>query len=118
MKKSIIRLVSIGAITGTITGLFGGGGGMMLVPMLTHFTDLDDSEVFPASLSTILPICIISLLLSYQPDLITGKTIAAYLPGSAIGGIIAGIWGKKIPTAWLHRILGIIILWGGIRYLC
>ena len=37
--------------------------------------------------------------------------------GSALGGSLAGLWGKKIPTRWLHRGLGVLILWGGIRYL-
>ena len=40
-----------------------------------------------------------------------------YLLGSALGGSLAGLWGKKIPTRWLHRGLGVLILWGGIRYL-
>jgi len=40
-----------------------------------------------------------------------------YLIGSLIGGVGAGLWGKRIPVLWLHRILGVLILWGGIRYL-
>ena len=42
----------------------------------------------------------------------------AYLFGSAAGGIAAGVWGRHIPVHWLHRSLGILILWGGLRYLC
>ena len=42
------------------------------------------------------------------------STFAFY---GAIGGVLAGMFGKKIPTVWLHRGLGILILWGGIRYL-
>ena len=45
-------------------------------------------------------------------------TAGTYLAGSAAGGLLAGIFGKKIPVLWLHRILGIFILWGGIRNLC
>jgi len=41
-----------------------------------------------------------------------------YLFGSAAGGFLAGMYGKKIPTKWLHRGLGVLILWGGFRYLC
>jgi uncharacterized membrane protein YfcA len=46
------------------------------------------------------------------------STALPYLLGSAIGGVAAGLWGKKIPVKWLHRLLGALILWGGIRYLC
>jgi uncharacterized membrane protein YfcA len=45
-------------------------------------------------------------------------TALPYLIGSALGGILAGLLGKRIPTVWLHRGLGILILWGGYRYLC
>ena len=40
-----------------------------------------------------------------------------YLIGGAIGGVLAGLFLKKLPTKWLHRILGIFILWGGYRLL-
>ena len=40
------------------------------------------------------------------------------LIGSGAGGILAGFFGSKIPTHWLHRLLGVLILWGGYRYLC
>ena len=42
----------------------------------------------------------------------------SYLAGSAAGGLIAGLTAKKIPTLYLHKGLGILIIWGGVRYLC
>ena len=107
-----------GACAGAVNGLFGAGGGMVLVPLLTTLTDLQDDEVFPASVSIILPVCLVSLSVTFQRGLLLWDDVLPYLLGSAVGGIIAGIWGKRIPTLWLHRLLGIFILWGGIRYLC
>ena len=40
-----------------------------------------------------------------------------YLIGGALGGVIAGMLLKRLPTKWLHRILGVFILWGGARLL-
>ena len=107
-----------GFCAGAVNGLFGAGGGMVLVPLLTGLTDLQEEEVFPSSVSIILPICFVSLLLSVSQDDLTLKQIWPYLLGSGLGGIAAGLWGRKIPVVWLHRILGVLILWGGIRYLC
>lgn len=115
-RYSGIALAGIAA--GAINGLFGAGGGMVLVPLLTWLTDLEDHEIFPASVSIILPVCIISLGLTFQFDSLTMRTAMPYLLGSSVGGIIAGLLAKRIPTVWLHRILGALILWGGIRYLC
>lgn len=106
-----------GVCAGAVNGLFGGGGGMVLVPMLTYAAKLEDSEVFPTSVAIILPICVVSLLLSSDFGH-TFHTAVPYLLGSAFGGILAGIFGRKIPVLWLHRGLGIMLLWGGIRYLC
>lgn len=119
MKKSKSLGSGIaGTIAGGVNGLFGAGGGMVLVPLLTWFTDLKDEEVFPSSVSIILPICLISLSITFRSGTVPWGTAIPYLIGSAVGGVFAGIFGKKIPTLWLHRLLGILILWGGIRYLC
>lgn len=91
---------------------------MVLVPLLTSLTDLEDDEVFPSSVSIILPICLVSLGFSLWHTDADWGTALPYLMGSAAGGVLAGIFGKKIPTKWLHRLLGVLILWGGVRYLC
>ena len=115
-KKWGFILAGIGA--GTVNGLFGAGGGMILVPLLCWLTSLDDDQVFPASVSIILPICFISLSFTLRNGTVPWNTAIPYLIGSTGGGILAGFFGKKIPTIWLHRALGVLILWGGIRYLC
>lgn len=115
--KSRTCLSVAGGAAGLVNGLLGAGGGMVLVPMLGKKTGLTEQERFPASVAIIAPICIISLLFSGQWQL-TFRQVLPYLLGSAIGGIAAGLWGRRIPTVWLHRLLGVLILWGGIRYLC
>ena len=117
MKKTVgFTLSGIGA--GAVNGLFGAGGGMVLVPLLTWLTPIDDSEVFPSSVTIILPICLVSLSFTLHRASIDPGSTLCYLGGSVIGGLLAGILARRIPTLWLHRILGIFILWGGIRYLC
>lgn len=107
-----------GAVAGAVNGLFGAGGGMLLVPMLTWLAALDDREVFPTSVCIIAPICIVSLLATGTLKNIPWSEAAPYLFGSIGGGILAGLFARKIPTKLLHRMLGVFILWGGIRYLC
>jgi len=106
-----------GAAAGLINGLFGAGGGMVLVPMLGERAGISEQERFPASVAIIAPVCVVSLLLSGSRN-ITFLQVLPYLLGGAVGGVAAGLWGKRIPTVWLHRMLGALILWGGIRYLC
>lgn len=117
MKKNW-GIIAAGLGAGAVNGLFGAGGGMVLVPLLVSVAKLADDEVFPSSVSMILPICLVSLSYSLIHNDFQWSISLPYLLGSAFGGVIAGIFGKKIPTLWLHRILGVLIIWGGIRYIC
>lgn len=116
--RAYLRPAISGFCAGAVTGLFGAGGGMVLIPLLTALTDIEDNQVFPTSISIILPVCLVSLCITifHAPPNIQGAL--PYLVGSGLGGFFAGKWGQKIPVNWLHRGLGILILWGGIRYLC
>lgn len=91
---------------------------MVLIPLLTLLTPLREQEVFSASLAVILPICLVSLGLTWIQTGLPWQQALIFLPGSALGGLAAGIWGKRIPVCWLHRGLGLLILWGGIRNIC
>ena len=116
-QKKALGSALAGAGAGAVNGLFGAGGGMILVPLLTALTASEDEEIFPSSISIILPICLVSLGFSAMQAPLPWLEAFPYLIGSAIGGILAGIWGKKVPLVWLHRGLGLLILWGGVRYL-
>ena len=118
IKRSGFGLILAGAAAGAVNGLFGGAGGMVLVPLLTLLTDLNDGEIFPASVITILPLCLISLFVTYNTAVPDWQQLIPYLIGSVIGGLCAGYLSKKLSTTWLHRFLGALIIWGGIRYLC
>ena len=116
--KGTLGLVLAGAGAGLVAGVFGAGGGLVLVPLLGVLTELEEREVFAVSLSIILPVCLVSIAVTAMTTGIDFASALPYLPGSALGGLAAGIWGTKIPAQWLHRGLGILIVWGGIRYLC
>ena len=116
-KSSITGRILAGAAAGTINGLLGAGGGMVLVPLLTLLTDLKEEEIFPASVAIIAPICLVSLAVTAAYGEVAWTTAFPYLIGAALGGTASGLWGRKIPVMWLHRSLGILILWGGVRYL-
>ena len=90
---------------------------MVLIPLLTRLTPLEEEAVFPASVAIILPVCLVSLAVTMLQGPLPWAQAWPWLLGSAAGGFCAGKWGRKIPVKWLHRGLGLLILWGGIRYL-
>lgn len=106
-----------GLSAGCVTGLFGAGGGLVLVPILS-LCRVEKQKLFPSSVAIILPICLTVLLLRFCHGGVSLGDALPFLPGSALGGLLGGLFGKKVPVCWLHRLLGVMILWGGIRYLC
>ncbi|MGM9661140.1 MAG: TSUP family transporter [Faecousia sp.] len=117
-KRNRLGMIIAGACAGTVAGLFGAGGGLVLVPLLTLLTGIEESSVFSSSLSIILPICVVCLTVTLLTGSVALQPALPYLLGSAVGGVCAGVWGHRIPVIWLHRGLGLLILWGGYRYLC
>lgn len=118
MRKNNLGLILAGLAAGAVTGLFGAGGGMVLIPLLSLLTSLEEKEIFNSSIAIILPLCIVSVISAAMDGMLPWKPALPYLIGSAAGGLAAGFWGSKIPAKWLHRSLGLLIIWGGIRYLC
>lgn len=100
-----------------MNGLLGAGGGMMLVPLLTLFSGIDKRKVFSTSVAIMFPICFVSLCICPGLTNLPWSEAWPYLLGAVPGGILAGMLAKKIPVKWLHRGLGLLIIWGGVRYL-
>ncbi|MBQ7415576.1 MAG: sulfite exporter TauE/SafE family protein [Oscillospiraceae bacterium] len=117
MKKTNLISTLAGAAAGCINGLFGAGGGMVLVPILNTSNAFSAEEIFSSSIAIILPICMVSLLTGSGGNL-PWQDAWPFLAGGIPGGLLAGLLGKRIPTVWLHRFLGAMILYGGFRYLC
>ena len=118
MKRFGLGMILAGLGAGAVNGLFGAGGGMVLVPLLGLLTSLEDKDMFSGSVVMILPMCVISLIVTGLKGTIAWQEALPYLPGSALGGYLAFRFGGIIPVKWLHRGLGFMIVWGGIRYLC
>ena len=112
-----IGAAAAGLLAGIVNGIFGGAGGMVLIPALQLLTDIKEDALFSMSVSVMLPVCLLSLWLLSRTAVMPWANALPYLLGSIAGGILVGLLGQRIPTLWLHRFFGILILWGGIRYL-
>ena len=61
MRSAKIRLLLTGAAAGLVCGLFGAGGGMVLVPLLVRFCRMESKTAFASALSVMLPVSRVSL---------------------------------------------------------
>ena len=113
--KEACVLIVCGAIIGFLNGFFGGGGGMICVPLLENVLHLESKYSHATAIVIIFPISFISAiiyLLSGTLETIPLVTVGA---GVVLGGIIGSFILKVLPPKALRVIFALIMLAGGIR---
>lgn len=117
MPISRIKCALAGAAAGMINGFFGAGGGMVLVPLLIRWVHLEEKRAFATSVLIILPLCLCSATVYFLRAGIDLARALPYLAGGLAGGFIGGRLFKRIPVPLLHRVFGLLLIYGGIRSL-
>ena len=97
----ILPLLSIGVIGGVFAGLFGVGGGLVMVPLLLAFTRLDQRQASATSLLAIVPTAITSAAqYGFRGEIDVGA--AALLAIGALAGAPLGtLLLRRISLVWL-----------------
>lgn len=117
MDVSKGRAALSGAAAGLVNGLLGAGGGMVLVPLLTRWCGLEDKHAFATAISIILPLSLVSIVVHALAGPLPLAEAAPYLAGGLAGGLLGGLLFRRVSANFLHKLLGVFILWGGVRLL-
>ena len=115
--KNWIAPALAGAAAGIANGFFGGGGGMLLVPLLVRRCKLTQRQAFATSVAVILPLCILSSVIYWFRGGLDLMTALPYLAGGFVGGWVGGKVFKKVNMVWLRRAFALLILYGGVKSL-
>ncbi len=114
-KKFFKWILGLGA--GFLNGIFGSGGGTLLVPGMERFLEIQEHKAHASAIAVILPLTGVSLVF-YLPRIeLSWSVVLWVIPGSVAGGYFGARWLKKIPGPWLHRIFGGAMLLAAIRML-
>lgn len=109
------KLISLGMVTGIVNGLFGSGGGILIVPILMLFVKLKDYKAHATAISIILPLTIISTIIYLKSNIIKFNVAWKVALGGVVGAFIGAKFLKKIPNLILRRIFGIFIIITALR---
>ena len=108
------RLLS-GSLIGIINGLFGGGGGMIAVPVLTELLGYPQKEAHATAIAVIAPVCAVSAV-SY---IIGGYAHLSVIIPAALGNVAGGVLGArllgKLPQIAVQLCFVVVMLAAGIR---
>ena len=117
LKNKNFCAVLAGIIAGVVNGLFGGGGGMIIVPMLISFLKFKPRNAHATALLIILPLSIVSTLfyLAFGSfDLSVGLPVGG---GVIVGGLLGAFLLSKISSKWLIIIFSVIMAAAGVKML-
>ena len=109
------KCIIAGSLAGVLNGLFGAGGGLVLVPLFISWFQLDEKKAFATSVAVILPLSIASYALFCTQGSNVWKEALPYLLGGIIGGFLSIKLFRNISAVWLHRLFGVLILYGAIK---
>lgn len=116
-RKTWLAPALAGAAAGLANGFFGGGGGMILVPLLVRKCALTQRQAFATSVAVILPLCILSSVIYFFRGGLDLTAALPYLAGGLVGGWIGGKVFQKLNMTWLRRAFALLILYGGVKAL-
>ncbi|MEI7690920.1 MAG: sulfite exporter TauE/SafE family protein [Actinomycetes bacterium] len=106
----ISQLAILGITTGIFSGLFGVGGGIVLVPLLVLWIGFDERRAAATSLLAI----VIAASAGAATQLIYGNVhfVAALTVGiPAVGGVLIGTWlQQRIPVALVQLLFSVLLV--------
>jgi uncharacterized protein len=111
-------LLGVGLGAGVLSGMFGIGGGVVIVPALVTLLRFDQKQAVGTSLaSLLLPVSALAVISYYQD----GKLEPAVALFVALGLVVGAFVGAKIalglPSVTVKRLYGIFLLLTGLRFI-
>ena len=108
------RLAGAGA--GLANGLFGGGGGMVFIPVMSR-SPLEKQKLYATCVGVIFPVCAVSAAVHLWRGELSLETALPYLLGGLAGGFVGGKLYGRVSSKWLKWIFAGFLFYGGVRYL-
>ncbi len=114
-KKQKLWLILSGGAIGLLNGFFGGGGGMICVPILQKVLGLDAKQSHATAIAVIFPLSLISAFVYVINGYISSFPLLSVGLGVVLGGITGSFALKFLPPKAIRIIFAIIMFVGGIR---
>lgn len=115
MRKKTWKSVLCGSLAGAVNGLFGAGGGMVLLPFLRRGKLAAGHACFATALAVMLPVSAVSFGVYALRGAVDLPAALPYCLGGIGGGLLAGLLCRRLPLKALQVALALLMLWGGAR---
>ena len=108
---SILLYIILGLIAGTLSGMFGIGGGTILIPGLVFLAGLSQHEAQGTTLAImLLPIGLLAVMRYYHSGHVRFDVAAFICAGFLIGGLLGANIAVGLPNIILKKAFGIFLM--------
>ena len=107
----------IGLVGGVASGLFGVGGGIVMVPAMVLLLQMNMKSAVGTSLAVIIPTALVGTWKHHANGNVQWHTALALAPTALIGGYLGSTWVAHIPAEQLKRAFGAVLVVVGLRLL-
>ena len=107
----------IGLVGGVASGLFGVGGGIVMVPAMMFFMGLPIHQAVGTSLAVIVPTAIVGTCKHYSQHNVVWPAALSLMPTAVLGGYLGSWLASQMAADNLKRVFGGLLMLVGIRLL-
>ncbi len=104
-------------LTGAVNGLFGGGGGMIAVPLLKGMLGYEDKQAHATAIFIIAPVCAASAIVYIINGFAQWDVIIPAAIGSVAGGLAGALFLDRCPKTLINYIFIALMFIAGVRML-
>lgn len=109
MMKKYWKEIAIGLVTGILNGLFGAGGGSVVVPAMEKFLNIDEKKSHATAIAVILMMSAASSVTYIRRGFFDFRLWLWVSVGGAVGGLVGARLLGRIPKKLLKLTFGAVI---------
>ena len=114
-REKVCKGAAAGGLSGIINGFFGGGGGLILVPLLKRYVKVPCKEAHATCVAIAAMMSVVTAAVYLLRGAVTFADAGWYMAGGAAGGLLGGVLLGSVPKVWLRRIFGIFLVYSAVR---
>ena len=118
LVASVLIGLLIGGTAGTLAGLFGIGGGIVIVPMLIFFLKFTPGKAIGTSLAAmLLPVGILAVMKYAKSGDVDYRVATAMAFGIFVMAFVGAHIGLSVGGTWISKGFGVLLLLVGAKFL-